>query len=61
MGLLDKAKALIGKNANKADGAIDKVADVVDDKTKGKHTDKIDGAADKAKDLIDKLDDGTKK
>lgn len=58
MGLLDKAKNLIGKNEAKVDDAIDKVADVVDDKTGGKHHDKIEDAADKAKGLVDKLGDG---
>ena len=57
MGFLDKAKGMLGGHADKADDAIDKVADVIDDKTGGKHTDKIDGAADKAKKVIDKLDD----
>ena len=55
MGILDKAKALIGRNEAKVDDAIDKAADLVDDKTGGKHTDKIEGAADKAKDVVDKL------
>jgi hypothetical protein len=57
MGLLDKAKGLLRKNEDKVDSAIDKVADVVDDKTKGKHHDKIEGAADKAHDLADKMGD----
>lgn len=56
MGFLDKAKDMLGDHADKADGAIDKVADLVDDKTGGKHSDKIDGAADKAKEVIDKLE-----
>lgn len=60
MGILDKAKGLIGKNASKADDAIDKVADVVDDKTGGKHSDKIDGAAEKAKGLVDKVEGDSK-
>jgi uncharacterized protein YjbJ (UPF0337 family) len=55
MGILDKAKALIGKNEDKVEDAIDKAADFVDDKTDGKHTDKIEGAADKAKDVVEKL------
>lgn len=53
MGLFDKAKDLVGDNADKIEDAIDKAAEVADDKTGGKHTDKIDAAADKAKDLID--------
>ena len=57
MGLLDKVKGLIGKNEDKVDSAIDKVADVVDDKTGGKHHDKIENAADKAHDIVGKLGD----
>ena len=57
MGLLDKVKGLIGKNEEKVDDAIDKVAEVVDDKTGGKHHDKIEGAADKAHEVVDKLGD----
>ena len=61
MSFIDKIKDLVSKNASKAAPAIDKVADVADDKTKGKYTDKIDQAADKAKELADKLDDEPKK
>lgn len=57
MGLLDKVKGLIGKNADKVEGAIDKAADVADDKTGGKYSDKIDSGADKAKDIVDGLGD----
>lgn len=57
MGFIDKIKGLLSKNADKAPGAIDKVADTVDKKTGGKHSDKIDQAADKAKDFVEKLDD----
>ena len=59
MGLMDTLRnALTGKSKLVVSG-IDKVADVVDDKTGGKHTDKIDDAAEKAKDFVEKLDDGT--
>ena len=57
MGLLDTIKNAIKGNKDKVEAGIDKVVDVVDDKTGGKHTDKIEGAADKAKDIVDKLDD----
>lgn len=60
MGFIDKIKGTVAKNADKADGAIDKVADVVDDKTGGKHTDKIEGAAEKAKGLVDKIEGDSK-
>lgn len=52
MGLFDKVKGLAKGNADKVDGAIDKAADVADDKTGGKYTDKIDTAAEKAKDAL---------
>ena len=55
MGILDKAKDLLGQNKDKAKGAVDKAADVIDDKTGGKHTDKIESGAEKAKGAIDKL------
>jgi len=57
MGLMDKLKDLAKGRGKQIDQGIDKVADVVDDKTGGKHTDKIDQAAEKAKDLVDKIDD----
>lgn len=56
MGFIDKIKGAVSGNADKADDAIDKAADFIDDKTGGKHTDKIDSVSDKAKDLVDKLD-----
>lgn len=61
MGFIDKIKDVVGDNADKADAAIDKAADVIDDKTGHKHSDQIDGAADKAKDLIDKIDESNDK
>jgi hypothetical protein len=51
----DKAKDLVVEHEDQVEKGLDKVADVVDDKTKGKHSDKIDDAVDKAKDAIDKL------
>lgn len=57
MGLLDTVKKALRGNKDKIEGGIDKVVDVVDDKTGGKHTDKLEGAADKAKDLVNKLDE----
>jgi hypothetical protein len=58
MGLLDTLKKALRGKGKQIDSAIDKVADVADDKTGGKHTEKIDDAADKAKDIVDKLDEG---
>jgi hypothetical protein len=52
MGLLDKAKDLLGQHEEKVEDALDKVAEVVDDKTGGKYADQIDKGAEKAKGLI---------
>ncbi|MGH9225040.1 MAG: antitoxin [Acidimicrobiales bacterium] len=57
MGIFDRMKDLAEDHADKLDDAVDKAADVVDDKTKHKHSDKIDSAADKAKGFIENLDD----
>ena len=56
MGILDKIKGLVGGNADKIEGTIDKVADVAKDKLPDSVDDKIDMAADKAKDVVDGLD-----
>ena len=57
MGFLDKAKdAIQGKEAQ-LDSAIDKAADLIDNKTDQKHSKQIDQAAEKAKDLVEKLDE----
>ena len=52
MGFLDKIKGLAGEHADKVEGAIDKVAEVVDEKTGGKHTDKIEKGVETAKGLV---------
>ena len=61
MGFLDKAKDAIQGKEKQIDDAIDKAADVIDDKTGGKHADKIDSAAQKAKDAVDKIDTSDEK
>ncbi len=61
MGFIDKIKDTVVDNADKADGIIDKAADLVDGKTGGKHSSKIDSAAEKAKDRGDKLEADDKK
>jgi ABC-type transporter Mla subunit MlaD len=53
VGLFDKAKELAGQHADKVGDAIDKVADVVDDKTGGKYADQIDKGAEAAKGFVD--------
>ncbi len=57
MGLMDTIKSALKGKGKQVESGIDKVADVVDDKTGGKHTDKIEDAAEKAKDVVKKLDD----
>ena len=56
MSILDKLKGLLKGKGDQANSAIDKAADVADDKTGGKYSDQIDTAAEKAKDVVDKLD-----
>jgi len=60
MGLFDifkKGKSTVAQHEDKIDSAIDKAADVADDKTGGAHTDKIESAAEGAKDVVDKITD----
>jgi MT0933-like antitoxin protein len=63
MGFLDEAKDklhqakekiehLIDGHEDQADQAVDKAADVADDKTGGEHTEQIDAAADQTKDAL---------
>lgn len=55
---LDKAKGLLGKNAEKVRGGIDKAADMAGKKFGHKvDQEQIDGYAEKAKDAVDKLAD----
>ena len=58
MGLFDKARKLAEEHADQVGDAIDKVADVVDDKTGGKYADKIDKGAEAAKGFIGDDDGG---
>ncbi|MCB1246202.1 MAG: antitoxin [Acidimicrobiia bacterium] len=53
MGFMDKAKGLLKGNKGSVDDAVDKAADMADDKTGGKYTEQIDTGADKAKDALD--------
>ena len=50
--LFDKAKNLLEENADTVDGAVDKIAEVIDEKTGGKHKDQIAKGADQAKNAI---------
>ena len=56
MGIIDSIKSKLGGNKNQAKEAVDKAADVVDDKA-GEHADKVQQGAEMAKDAIDKLPD----
>lgn len=49
MGFLDKIKDLAAKNADKVDSAIEKVGDVVDQKTGNKYKGAVDKAQEAAK------------
>jgi hypothetical protein len=57
VGFLDDAKDKLTEAAGNGqlDGAIDKAAEVADEKTGGKYGDQIDSAADKAKDALGNL------
>ena len=59
MGLFDKVKDLAGQHADTVSDAIDKVADVVDEKTGGKYADQIDKGAETAKGFVDGEGDTT--
>ncbi len=52
MGLFDKAKELADEHAPKVAEAIDKAADVVDEKTGGRYADQIDKGAEAAKGVV---------
>ena len=54
MGILDKIKGMLKGNKSKATAAVDKVADVVEDKA-GSHAAQVEAGAEKAKDVIENL------
>ena len=54
---VDKAKDLAAEHEDKVTDGIEKVADMVDEKTEGKYSDQIDQGAEKAKDFVEGLDD----
>jgi len=58
VGLFDKIKDLAGEHADQVSDAIDKVAEVVDDKTGGKYADQIAKGADAAKGVVADDDQG---
>lgn len=56
--LFDKIKDAADEHGDKLEGVVDKLADVVDDRTGGKHSDKIDAATEKAKDFLGEKGEG---
>lgn len=53
----DKIKDLAEEHGDKLEGVVDKIADIVDDKTGHKHSDKIESAVEKAKGFLGSDDD----
>ena len=53
MGLLDKIKSMLGGNADKVKGGLEKAGDMVDEKTDGKFTDKIDMSEEKIAEVLE--------
>ena len=54
MGIFDKAKDMVGEHNSEVDQAIDKVAEMADEKTGGEHTEQIDEGAEQVKQQLDK-------
>jgi hypothetical protein len=59
MGIFDKAKDFVAEHDDEVEKAIDKVADVVEDKVPEKHAAKVEEVAEKAKGFVEKLDSGS--
>jgi hypothetical protein len=53
MGIFDKAKDVLNQHDDKVDQAVDKAADVADQRTGNQHGEQIDRGADLAKDKLD--------
>ncbi|MCI9887303.1 antitoxin [Micrococcales bacterium 31B] len=51
-GAFDKAKDLAAEHGDKLEGALDKVAEVADEKTGGKFSDQIQSGVDSAKGFL---------
>ncbi|MFI6102153.1 antitoxin [Lentzea sp. NPDC051213] len=54
MGLMDKAKEMLGKHPDQAKQGIDKAGDMIDERTGGQHADKVDKVQDKAREYLDR-------
>ncbi|MFJ2113269.1 MULTISPECIES: antitoxin [unclassified Streptomyces] len=59
--LKDKALDLAEEHGEAIGQGLEKVADVIDDKTDGKYSDKIDTGVEKAKDFLEGLGDSDAK
>jgi phage shock protein A len=57
MGIFDKAKDMVGEHNDKVDQAIDKGADVVNQRTGDQHSEHIDQGADQVKQHLDQMSD----
>ena len=55
MGLLDNISAAIGGHEDQVNDGIDKIGDLVDDKTGGKYAGKVDQAQDFLKSKVDNV------
>ena len=55
MGIFDKAKDLAAEHADKVSQGIDKVGDLVDQRTGGQHAAQVDRAQDEAKRRVEEL------
>lgn len=53
MDILNKAKELLDQNADKVKDAVEKVGDLVDEKTDGKFADKVDQVQETVKKKLD--------
>ena len=53
MSFLDKAKDLAAEHSDQVQKGLDKLEDVVDDKTDHKYSEQIDNAGDQAADYLD--------
>jgi hypothetical protein len=56
VGIFDKAKDFVAEHDDEVEAAIDKVADVIEEKVPDQHDAKVEKAAEKAKEFVEKLD-----
>lgn len=53
MGIFDKAKDALSTHSDKVDAGLDKLGDLVDERTGGKHSEQIDQGVAEAKERLD--------